>query len=359
MSKTQPKTYALISLLDRMIADMISGKKLQSNGNRYRPGTIDNYQFVRNNLAEFSLKKQFELRIRPIKSLGTRDLIVEKNYWGRFYRKFSEFMYSDKGAFDNYVGMHFKIIRAFFNYLQKDVLIDPGQYYKHFHIYKEDIPIIVLSPERLNFLIYDQAFDQTLTTRLKRIKDIFVFGCTVALRYSDLQNLKYNNILKVDNSYYLSARSQKTKTLSQVKLPDYAIQIIKVNRKRSDFILPQLSSTNFNKGIKELIALAGWNEPIGKTRERRGITKKVSSSSKAHRFCDLVTAHTMRRTAITTMLILGVPEVVVRSVSGHAAGSKEFYKYVALAQVYKDREVEQMHEKLRSRQLQDNRALSL
>lgn len=95
MPKTQPKTYALISLLERMIADMISGKKLQSNGNRYRPGTIDNYQFVRNNLAEFSLKKQFELRIRPIKSLGSRDLIVEKNYWGRFYRKFSEFMYSD------------------------------------------------------------------------------------------------------------------------------------------------------------------------------------------------------------------------------------------------------------------------
>ncbi|HUM98638.1 MAG TPA: tyrosine-type recombinase/integrase [Chitinophagaceae bacterium] len=59
-----------------------------------------------------------------------------------------------------------------------------------------------------------------------------------------------------------------------------------------------------------------------------------------------ITAHTMRRTAITTMLIMGVPEQVVRKMSGHAAGSKEFYKYVNLAQDYMNKELSKAYQKL-------------
>ena len=71
----------------------------------------------------------------------------------------------------------------------------------------------------------------------------------------------------------------------------------------------------------------------------------------AYRFCDLVTTHTMRRTAITTMLSLGVPEQVVRKISGHSAMSKEFFRYVAFAQSYQDQETSRMFEKLKEKQL--------
>ena len=56
----------------------------------------------------------------------------------------------------------------------------------------------------------------------------------------------------------------------------------------------------------------------------------------------------MRRTAITTLLMLGVDEQVVRKVSGHAPGSKEFYKYVAIAQTYMDHQVKIAFERLTS-----------
>ena len=65
---------------------------------------------------------------------------------------------------------------------------------------------------------------------------------------------------------------------------------------------------------------------------------------KLHRFCDLVTTHTMRRTAITTMLSLGMPEYLVRKVSGHAPGSKEFYRYVSLSQHLQDEETMRVFE---------------
>ena len=54
----------------------------------------------------------------------------------------------------------------------------------------------------------------------------------------------------------------------------------------------------------------------------------------------------MRRTAITTLLMLGVPENLVRRVSGHAPGSKEFYKYVSIAQEYLNEEVKNAYKKL-------------
>ena len=54
----------------------------------------------------------------------------------------------------------------------------------------------------------------------------------------------------------------------------------------------------------------------------------------------------MRRTAITTLLIMGVPEMVVRKISGHAPGSKEFYRYVSVAEDYMNQEVKNAHKKL-------------
>ena len=64
------------------------------------------------------------------------------------------------------------------------------------------------------------------------------------------------------------------------------------------------------------------------------------------KYYEQVTTHTMRRTAITTLLIMGVPEPVVRRISGHSAHSKEFYRYVVIAQDYLNQHVLQAYDKL-------------
>ncbi|MBK6987034.1 MAG: hypothetical protein IPH33_01650 [Bacteroidetes bacterium] len=70
----------------------------------------------------------------------------------------------------------------------------------------------------MNFLIYDKDFSNRLPERLKAPKDIFVFGCTVGLRLSDLMMLTRNNIEKVYDDYYLKVRSKKTQTFTKIKL---------------------------------------------------------------------------------------------------------------------------------------------
>lgn len=72
--------------------------------------------------------------------------------------------------------------------------------------------------------------------------------------------------------------------------------------------------------------------------------KKVDGES--WKYYHHLSSHTMRRTAITSLLILGVPEQVVRKISGHAPGSKEFFKYVSIAESYLSKEVQQAQLKL-------------
>jgi len=185
------------------------------------------------------------------------------------------------------------------------------------------------------------------------IRDIFVFGCTVALRVSDLLSLGENNIIKQKNQYYIRVKSQKTETYTTVLLPDYAVEIVKKYKKiknKNKTLFPFISISWFNIGLKRLGKFMPDNDmEIKKMREKRGLPKVIYKNSvqKIHyTFADHITAHTMRRTAITNMLSLGMPENVVRKISGHAPNSKEFFRYVEYAQSVLDEETQKYHKKM-------------
>lgn len=56
----------------------------------------------------------------------------------------------------------------------------------------------------------------------------------------------------------------------------------------------------------------------------------------------------MRRTAITTLLILGMPKHLVRKISGHSHVSTSFNRYVHYAYAYMDKEIDKVHSMLES-----------
>lgn len=343
----------LLPYFEKFIADSKKGRRLQPNGKIFAKGTLVNYEMTRKLLEEFSQKKQFELRITPVRRLNKRNRSTERNYWKRFYKKFTDFLYIEKGYFDNSTGSVVKNIKVFFNYLNKDLLLEVGEFHKSFYVRKEEIPIIALLPEELNFFIYSKEFESSLSKRLKEIKDFFVFGCTVGLRFSDLMKLNRTNIRIVNEDWWLVVRTKKTGTDILMKLPEYAKAIISTYKSHGKKLLPSFNSSNCGKYLKELVEAAGYTQEVSRTRQRRGKDIQVSRidtrGKVSYRFCDHVSSHTMRRTSISTMLSLGVPEQIVRKISGHSPGSKEFYRYVAFSQLYQDNEISKMFERLKEK----------
>ena len=347
------KEMAFLPAFKLFVTDSEKGKRLKPNGQRIKPQTVSNYHNTFQLLEEFSKSKNFELRIRHSNKLNMREMKIELNYWKKFYRQFSEFLYKDRGCFDNYVGSIFKTIRVFFGYLKKDKLLQIGEFHKSFFVRKEEIPIVTLTPEQLQFLISNLEFDKSLSLVMRRTKDFFVFGCTVALRYSDLFNIRVRDVEEISRQYYLCAKSIKTDFVTKVKLPQYAIDIIKKYSKRksgASNIFKNVSKNQVNRNIRKLAELAGWTNNMGKNRRQNGkdIEVYTAGANKSYRFCDLLSSHTMRRTAVTTMLMLGMPEHVVRKISGHSANSKAFYRYVNFVQSYLDTEIDKVHEKMRA-----------
>jgi len=343
------KVSPILPLFKQFIKETETGKRLKKNGERIKPQSIQNYYYVMQNMVQFSTDCRFELRICDAGKLNARELLSEKNYWKKFYTKFTEFLYK-KGCFDNYVGNNIKTIRVFFNYLKNDKDFATGDFQRLFYVRKEEIDIFVLSPDQLKFLIHNKEFEQSLIPSLRRIKDIFVFGCTTGLRFSDIFLLTNKNIEQSNGEWYLRLKSQKTKTFSLIKLPSYAIDIYKKYKPDNSRqpLFATISLFNFNKSLKQIGEQAGFTTIVEISRERQGKTKKIAQNTKTvnNRFCDKMSSHMMRRTAITTLLILGMPEHLVRKISGHSAASGSFNRYVHYAQGYIDREIDKVHDKL-------------
>ena len=344
------KTFSVLKLFEKFIRDMRKGKRLQPNGRRISPGAIENYTYTLLVLKKFCISRGFYLRLYTISKMSGVELIKERNYWRIFYKKFADYMYMDCNYFDNYVGSIIKKVRAFFNYLNKEMVLGIGEFHKSFYARSEEIPVITLQPGQLQFLISNTDFENSLPRRLKKCKDIFVFGCTVGLRFGDLMDVRLKDLEWVNGSCYLSARSKKTDIPTKIKLPRYAVNIITSTtrfKRPYERIFTSISLAQFNRNLRALAEKAAWIQEIGKQRSREGKNIEITryGSNKSYRFCDLLSSHVMRRTAITTMLMLGMQQDVVRKISGHTANSKSFFRYVNYAQPYLDQEIDKFHDR--------------
>lgn len=339
----------VIGLIDDYINDSFSGRRLTKKAKKIKPSTIENYFNFQKLLIEFIEKYRFNLRIYIYDNLTPGQRSNATKWYLKFYRKFTQFLYGDKQCFDNYVGFVIKNLRSFFSYLEKDRGVSFGPYARYFHVPREEVQIIALRPDQLQYIIHSNDLTNKLDEKMNQVKDIFIFGCTVALRVSDLLALTVKNISIRNGSYYISVKSEKTNTRTSIKLPPYAEAIIIKYENKYPTLLPPISIAWLNVLLKRLARKLPDDFIMPKVRERRGapvIIYKDKESKEHYHLSDHICTHTMRRTAITTMLILGMSEHIVRQISGHASNSKEFYRYVQLTQDFVDYETDKVFDKL-------------
>lgn len=342
------KYILLLPELRKFIRASASGRRLMPSGKKIRRGTLIQYEVMYRLLQEFEQTAGVAIRLFRKSRFTARDWQKERLYWKRLFNQFTGFLYREKSGYDQYVASVAKVLRTFLRYLEQERGFPALGFYRKLRVPAEVLTPIVLSPEQLKFLINDKRFIESLSPHLQRTRDLFVFACMVGLRYRDLMSLRTSNLQYTEEGVNLLLHTQKTGAMIRVPLPDWAVELIRKYRgKAGTYLLPRISGTNLNLQIKTLMERAGWVYSLPKIRNRRGEPVELKKpGGKSWRFCDHITVHTCRRTAITTLLLLGVEENMVRRISGHAPGSREFYKYVGLVQDYLDRQVKEAHRRL-------------
>lgn len=151
---------------------------------------------------------------------------------------------------------------------------------------------------------------------LDRTRDFFVFQCCTGLRYSDIKQMKHNNIVEREKGgYEIRILTEKDNDYITFKLSEVAKAIY---LKYKDFqyddgvLFPVISNQKYNKYLKELGEKAGlegtWIDYEYRLDEKIEIT-----SPKAD-----LQSHTARRTFVVVAMNEGVSLELIAAITSHS-----------------------------------------
>lgn len=120
----------------------------------------------------------------------------------------------------------------------------------------------------------------------------------------------------------ITSKTVKTGTIVDIPLHT----VVKSILEKHNYNLPDvISNQKFNKYIKEVCTLASIDEAVFMD-ETKGSLKITKSIKK----CDLVSAHTARRSFATNAFLGGVPPIQIMKITGHKT-EKAFMSYIKIS----------------------------
>lgn len=296
---------SLLNLIDRFVAGEILFK-----GKKRSAGTLKTYNLTKNRLLEFSRAKKYAI---------TFDSITVN-----FYYKFVKFLQDkktpdgDRQISDSSIGNSIKDIKTFMSEaVELDYTTNIQFKKKRFHKLTEETDAVYLTwDEILKVYRHNLSFNKVL----EPVRDLFVFGCCVGLRYSDYSRVKPENIIQHEGEYYISMSTQKTGEKVVIPCNPIVLEIFKKYKNRENRLPPTISNQKFNQYIKDACELAGLNE-VGRlqTQPEKQLWECVSS-------------HTARRSGLTNYYLEGVPTVDLMKISGHKT-EKSFLNYIKVSKL--------------------------
>ncbi|MBT7091658.1 MAG: integrase catalytic domain-containing protein [Bacteroidetes bacterium] len=189
---------------------------------------------------------------------------------------------------------------------------------KRFRVLREDVDKIYLNSDDLDALWNLKLVDNS---KLGKVRDVFLIGCYTGLRYSDLRNLRPENVLEKKNI--------RLKTIKGDKLVVMPIHYrVKLILEKNDWNFPAvISNQKMNEYLKVLGKLAKISEsviiPIKKGNMRTDVT---------HFKYALISSHTARRSFATNAFLDGVEPLHIMRITGHRT-EKAFLRYIRMSEM--------------------------
>lgn len=234
-----------------------------------------------------------------------------------FYYDFTGYLMNDCGYFNNTVGKYIRTLKAVLNdAAEKDLHQNFAFKKKGFKALNDEADNVYLSESEI-----EQVYNVYLVSqpKLDRVRDMFVIGCWVGLRYSDMAELQSGHFVEEEGNRYIKIRTQKM--YDDVYIPLHPM--VETILKKYDGQLPRvLSNQKANEYLKDIAKLARLNSSVIINRKRG--TERVSECFEKWQ---LVSTHAQRRSFATNLYLQGVPTITIRAITGHRT-EKAFLSYV-------------------------------
>ena len=242
-------------------------------------GTYKHYKSCCKNLKEFILNQY-----------NKKDITLDKVDL-RFIEAFDSFLVKRNLCRNTINGNYHKKLKTTLSGATKQDLIEKNPY-ENFKLKQESTKRDFLTEEELLNL---QKYNFKSNPSLDKVRDLFIFSCYTGLRFSDAQDLRFNDVQVSSGTSFIYRKQNKTNEVVLIPLNNITIQIIEKydneERKIRGKLLPQISNQKLNTYIKTVGDLAGINKKL--------------------------THHVARHTCATILLNNGVSMSVVQNILGH------------------------------------------
>lgn len=220
-----------------------------------------------------------------------------------YLRSFQAYLYEKHDLNSITVAKQLSTLKTFLNYAQKRG-IEVNANYKSFIIERDtDLEVIALTQDEFNTL---WSMDLTGKPRLSAIRDVFLFSCVTGMRFSDLEQLNWNQI-KAD---YIQQTVTKTKAKLKIPLNQYSRAIL-AKYEDCPRPLPIISNQKSNDALHDLCEGAGLDDMIEIVRMKGHKTVKETFPK-----YELITMHSGRKTFATLSLKKGMNAQNVMKIGG-------------------------------------------
>lgn len=284
-------------LLDRFISGEIKREDMQEKSK----GTTKVYGSIRKHLRDFETAKRYPISYDTINR--------------EFYLKYVAYL-STLDLSPNYKAKHIQVIKTVMNEAVRSGYTQNLQH-KLFKVKWVETEAVYLTDKEIQKLFnYDFSNDK----KLESVRDLFVFGCSVGLRFSDYSTINPENIIDLEGEKYIKVRTKKTGEL--VVIPCYPV-VLKIFGKYSDSPnrLPKtISNQKFNDYIKDACKAAGLTE------------KGRLLSEPEKELWECVSSHTCRRSFATNLYLENYPPMEIMKITGHRT-EKQFLKYIKVSRL--------------------------
>lgn len=276
--------------------------KRLNKGKPIKPNTIKKYITTYNKLLTFEEHTKQKLTFADITM--------------QFYYDFVDYARNVLKLGTNSVFTHIKEIKVFCNNIEFEGLPIPS-HYKKFDIISEKPNDIYLTTKEIEQIF---NYDFSNNPRLDNARDLLIIGLNTGLRVSDFMRLDLSHI-KDDT---IRIQAQKTGKVAEIPINK---QIAYTLEKRGGKLPHSISDQKFNKYIKEIGQILGFDEPTKGAKveviDDKGTTRKVSGIYPKY---ELMTSHICRR-SFATNLYGQVPTPVIMAITGHATETM-FLNYI-------------------------------